>query len=75
MGFCLQTSGMFGQTDEADPARIQMNEEQDVVGGETAPGEHFDGEGFGDTGDLLKGSPSEPLADFSEGRSLGIRKA
>jgi hypothetical protein len=24
---------------------------------------------------MLKGSPSEPLADFSEGRSLGIRKA
>ena len=31
--------------------------------------------GFGDTGDLLKRSPAEPLADFSEGRSLGIRKA
>ena len=25
--------------------------------------------------DLLKRSPAEPLADFSEGRSLGIRKA
>ena len=37
------------------------------------PGE--DGIGFGDTGDLLKCSPAEPLADFSEGRSLGIRKA
>jgi len=30
---------------------------------------------LGDTGDLLKGSPAESLADFSEGRSLGIRKA
>ena len=37
------------------------------------PGE--DGIGFGDTGYLLKRRPAEPLADFSEGRSLGIRKA
>ena len=37
------------------------------------PGEY--GIGFGDTGDLLKRSPAEPLADYSEGRSLGIRKA
>ena len=36
--------GMFGQTGEADPTRFQLNEEQDVVGGETSPGEHFDGE-------------------------------
>jgi hypothetical protein len=34
-----------------------------------------DGIGFGDTGDLLKRSPAEPFADFSEGGSLGIRKA
>jgi hypothetical protein len=27
-------SGMFGQTGETDAARFQMNEEQDVVGGE-----------------------------------------
>jgi hypothetical protein len=171
---------MFGQTGEADAARFQLNEEQDVVGGETSPGEHFDGEevgtcqdghvggdeilpggilaplgcrldpvaakdvahcligngvaeigqgsddavvspagvfsgeahnegfqfrrdagparsgaefgavkfagnepavpgedgiGFGDTGDLLKCSPAEPFANFSEGRSPGIRKA
>jgi hypothetical protein len=30
--------------------------------------------GTGDTGDLLKCSPAEPLADLSEGGSLGIRK-
>ena len=35
---------MFGQTGETDAARFQMNEEQDVVGGETSPGKHFDGE-------------------------------
>jgi hypothetical protein len=39
--------GMFGQTGETDAARFQMNEEQDVVGGETSPGEHFDGEEVG----------------------------
>ena len=37
------------------------------------PGE--DGIGFGHTGDLLKRIPTEPFADFSEGRSFGIRKA
>ena len=31
--------------------------------------------GFGDTGDLLECSPAKSFADFSEGRSLGIRKA
>ena len=40
-------SWMFGQTGESDPARFQMNEEQDVVGGETSPGEHFNGEEVG----------------------------
>jgi hypothetical protein len=30
---------------------------------------------FGDTGDLLKCRPAEPLADFSQGGSLGIGKA
>src|ERR1022692_1039039 len=39
--------GMFGQTGETDAAGLQMNEEQDVVGGETSPGEHFDGEELG----------------------------
>ena len=29
--------GMFGQTGETDPARFQMNEEQDVVGGKATP--------------------------------------
>ena len=41
------------------------------VGNESpVPGE--DGIGFSDTGELLKCSPAEPFADFSEGRSLGI---
>ena len=31
-----------GKTGETDAARFQMNEEQDVVGGETSRGEHFD---------------------------------
>src|SRR5215472_10121041 len=39
--------GMFGQTGETDAARFQMNEDQDVVGGETSPGEHFDCEEIG----------------------------
>ena len=39
--------GMFGQTGEADAARFELNEEQDVIGGETSPGEHFDGEEVG----------------------------
>jgi hypothetical protein len=38
---------MSGQTGETDAARFQMNEEQDVVGGEASPGEHFDGEEVG----------------------------
>ena len=37
------------------------------------PGE--DGIGFGDTGDLLKRSTAESLADFSQGRPLGIGEA
>ena len=39
--------GMFGQTGKTDAARFQMNEEQDVVGGETLPGKHFDSEEVG----------------------------
>ena len=39
--------GMSGQTGETDAARFQMNEEQDVVGGETSPSKHFDGEEVG----------------------------
>ena len=46
--------------------RIRCNEP-------AVPGE--DGIWLGHIGDLLKGSPAEPPADFSEGRSLGIRKA
>jgi hypothetical protein len=30
---------VFGQTGETDAARFQMNEEQDVIGGEASPGE------------------------------------
>jgi hypothetical protein len=37
------------------------------------PGE--DGVGFSDTGDLPECGPAEPSAEFSEGRSLGVRKA
>ena len=39
--------GMSGQASETDPARFQMDEEEDVVGGETSPGEHCDGEEVG----------------------------
>ena len=60
--------GMFGQTGETDAARLQMNEEQDVVGGETSPGEHFDGEEVGARQDghvggneILPGSILAPL--------------
>jgi hypothetical protein len=45
--------GMFGQTGETDAARLQMNEEQDVVGGETSPCEHFDCEEVGTSQDGL----------------------
>src|SRR5689334_21129427 len=43
--------GMFGQTGETHPARFQMNEEQDVVGGEASPGEHFNCEEVGTSQD------------------------
>ena len=46
---------MFGQTGEADATRFQLNEEQDVVGGETSPGEHFDGEEVGTCQDVHVG--------------------
>jgi hypothetical protein len=46
----------------------------ELVGNEAAvPGE--DGIGFGDTGDLLERSATEPLADLSKGGSFGIGKA
>jgi hypothetical protein len=38
--------GMSGQAGETYAARFQMNEEQDVVGGKTSPGEHFNGAGW-----------------------------
>jgi hypothetical protein len=59
---------MFGQTGKADAARFQMNEEQDVVGGETSPSKHFDGEEVGTRQDghvggneLLPGGSLAPL--------------
>jgi hypothetical protein len=46
----------------------------ELVGNEPAvPGE--DGIGFGDTGDLLERSATEPFADLSEGGSFRIGKA
>src|SRR5215471_21377455 len=48
--------GMSGQTGETDTTRFQMNEEQDVVGGETSPGEYFDGEEVGTCQDGHVGS-------------------
>ena len=38
---------MSGHTGESDPARFQMDEEQDVVGGETSPGKHLNGKEVG----------------------------
>ena len=38
---------MSGQAGEGDPARFQMDEKQDVVGGETSPGKHHNGEEIG----------------------------
>jgi hypothetical protein len=38
---------MSGQAGEGDPAGFQMDEEQDVVGGETSPGKHLNGEEIG----------------------------
>ena len=38
---------MSGQPGETDTTRFQMNEEQDVVGGKTSPGEHFHSEEVG----------------------------
>ena len=35
---------MSGQPGEGNPARFQMDEEQDVVGGETSPSKHLNGE-------------------------------
>ena len=58
--------GRPGEVRDLKPFKFAGNEPP-------VPGE--DGVGFGGTGDLLKCSPVEPLADFSEGRSLGIRKA
>src|ERR1039458_2058319 len=60
--------GMSGQAGETDPARFQMDEEEDVVGGETSPSEHFDGEEVGTCQDghvggneILPGGIVDPL--------------
>jgi hypothetical protein len=65
IGFKQTTRGPAGNITEFGAVEFAGNEPP-------VPGE--DGIGFGDTGDLLKRSPAEPLADFSEGGSLGIRK-
>ena len=59
----------FGKTGEAGAARFQMNEEQDVVRGETSPCQHFEGEEVGTcqdghvTGDeILPGGILAPLS-------------
>ena len=59
---------MSGQAGQIDPARFQMNEEQDVVGGKTSPGEHFHSEEVGPCQDghvgsdeILPGSMLAPL--------------
>src|SRR5438874_5664896 len=52
--------GMSGQTGKTDAARFQMNEEQDVIGGETSPGEHFNREEVGTSQDGHVGSNEIP---------------
>jgi hypothetical protein len=42
---------MFGQTAETHPTRFQMNEEENAVGGEASPGEHFNCEKVGTSQD------------------------
>src|SRR5215475_1850327 len=68
--------GMFGQTGESDAARFQMNEEQDVVGGETSPGQHFDCEEVGTCQDghvggdeILPGGVLAPLGCWLDPRT------
>jgi hypothetical protein len=36
--------GMWGDSGERDASRFQMQEEENVVGDQASPGEHFDGE-------------------------------
>jgi hypothetical protein len=43
--------------------------------GDPPPVPGKNGIGFGDTGDLVEGTATEPLADLSESGSLGIGKA
>src|SRR6186713_1962348 len=70
--------GMFGQTGETDAARFQMNEAQHVVGGETSPGKHFDGEEVGARQDSHMGGneilPCGRLAPLGCGRdSISVK--
>ena len=58
--------GRPGEERNLEPVKFSGNEP-------LVPGE--DGIRFGDTGDLLKCSPAEPLADLSQGGSFWIRKA
>src|ERR1017187_9047016 len=57
-----------GQTGEGDPARFQVNEEQDVVGGETSPSKHLNREEVGTCQDGEVGGdeilPGSTLAPF-----------
>ena len=64
-------SGMSGQAGETDPARFQMNEEQDAVSGETSPGEHFNGEEVGTCQDRHMGS--DEILPCGSLASLGCR--
>ena len=62
----------FGR--DAGPARRSTQFGAVEFAGNQPPVPGEDGIGLGDTGDLLKCSAAESLADFSEGRSLGIGK-
>ena len=59
---------MSGQAGEGDPARFQMDEEQDVVGGETSPSKHLNREEVGSCQDgEVRGDeilPGSSLAAF-----------
>ena len=59
---------MSGQAGEGDPTRFQMDEEQDVVGGETSPSKHLNGEEIGTCQDGEVGgdevAPGGSLAAF-----------
>jgi hypothetical protein len=62
----------FGR--DAGPARRSTELGAVEFAGNESPVPGEDSIRFGDTGDLLKCGSAEPFTDFSEGRSLGIRK-